>query len=125
MSALSLTEFCPDCGREWPAKFGRHNCNYNKRFVHNEAIVSDPGEPLPETIERLYSRMDRLTCRWQEYYELGDPGGKSPFRQSLDELDAAIGLLKRYRREMQSLAGHSHRWNEDDYCSVCGADGRA
>lgn len=125
MAALVLAEYCPNCGREWPSRLGSHNCNFTRRPVHNDAIVSDPHEPLPETIQRLYSRMDRLTCQSQHYYELGDPGGISPFRQSLNELDAAIGLLKRCRREMQTLAGHAHRWNDDDYCSICGADGRA
>ena len=123
MAALTLTEYCPDCGREWPARFGRHNCNYCRRPVHNDAIVSDPLEPLPETIQCLYSRMERLTCRAQQFFELGGHEGVPPCRQALNEIDSAIGLLKRYRREMQSLARHAHRWDDNHYCEICGADG--
>lgn len=63
--------------------------------------------------------------RSNQYYELGDAEGMPPYRQALNEIDAAIGRLKAARREMQQIAGHAHRWNDDDYCSVCGADGRA
>jgi hypothetical protein len=125
MAAQIIPEFCPNCDREWPACLGWHNCNYTRKPVHKDAIVSDPGEPLPDIIKSLYSRMESQTCRSQQYYELGDPGGISPYRQSLNEIDASIGLLKRYRREIQQLAGHTHRWDDDDYCSICGADGRA
>lgn len=29
------------------------------------------------------------------------------------------------RRARARRQSHDHTWNEDDYCSVCGADGRA
>lgn len=61
--------------------------------------------------------------RSAEYANLAGEG--DPYGDTLRDIDRTIGFLKRYRLEMQSLAGHEHRWNEDDYCDVCGADGRA
>lgn len=60
-----------------------------------------------------------------QYWENGDCDTFPPYRQALNEIDAAIGKLKAARREMQAIASHMHEWNDDDYCRICGADGRA
>lgn len=33
--------------------------------------------------------------------------------------------LEEEARVIRGYEGHSHDWNEDDYCNICGADGRA
>jgi hypothetical protein len=118
-------EVCSDCGREWPARLGRHNCNFSKRHVHIDAIIVAPGADLLESVQRLTSRMESEVCRSAEYADLG--GVESPYPAACGQIDAAIGHLKRFRAEMQRLAGHAHDFSErsNDYCSICGADGRA
>ena len=123
MAALSLTEFCPDCGREWPARFGKHNCNYSRRSVHNKAIVIDPHVSLSSAVDRLTGRMESDVCSFAQYADLAGEG--DPYGDALRDIDHVISMLKRFRAEVQQLSGHAHRWNDDDYCSLCGADGRA
>jgi hypothetical protein len=120
---LVQTEICPDCGREWPHRFGRHNCNFSRRYVHNNARVIQPGAALLASVRCLSERLQDETMRSAEYAHLAGEG--DPYGDTLRDIDATIGYLKHFRREMQALAGHEHRWNEDDYCSICGADGRA
>jgi hypothetical protein len=125
MSEIPKAELCSDCGREWPAHLGRHNCNFNKRHVHKDSIIVEPNSNLLEAVQRLTSRMESELCRSAEYASLGDV--ESPYPEALGQIDAAIGHLKLFRAEMQLLAGHSHDFSEEnnDYCSICGADGRA
>lgn len=65
----------------------------------------------------------RESCNQMEGCD--NAGEPSPFPYILGDIDHAIGMLKRYRAEVQALATHAHEWNSDDYCNVCGADGRA
>lgn len=125
LTETSKIELCPDCGREWPAHLGRHNCNFNKRHVHKDSIIVEPNSNLLESVQRLTSRMESEVCRSAEYARLGDV--QSPYPEAYGQIDAAIGHLKKFRAEMQRLAGHSHDFSEgnNDYCSICGADGRA
>ena len=82
--------------------------------------------PLNEQVEHLTSILiSRSNHQQQAYVNSGPWDFASPYQQALNEIDAAIGRLKALRREMQSIARHSHEWNDNDYCSVCGADGRA
>jgi hypothetical protein len=125
MATMTAVEACPDCGREWPVKFGAHNCNFRRVQVHKDAIVIQPFADFPESVERLASRMRSETCRSAQYWDLAGGEGPHPYKQALNQIDYVIGQLKRARQEMQDLAGHKHRWDADDYCAVCGADGRA
>jgi len=120
---IHKVERCPDCDHEWPAHFGPHNCNFSRRHVHKNAIIAEPGDTLLSYVERLTSRMEAEVCKSAEYANLG--GDESPYPRTLGDIDAAIGHLKRFRAEMQLLAGHTHNWDGSDYCSICGADGRA
>jgi hypothetical protein len=82
--------------------------------------------PLNEQVEYLSSVLIDRANREQQSYDLGGPFDfPSPYRDALNQIDAAIGRLKSMRREMQRVASHSHDWNDNDYCSVCRADGRA
>lgn len=38
--------------------------------------------------------------------------------------EARLALLKVYR-DVRELQKHVHQWTGDDYCAICGADGRA
>jgi hypothetical protein len=41
------------------------------------------------------------------------------------QIGRAIALLKRAHAELSELEAHAHVWGDDDYCAICGADGRA
>ncbi len=41
------------------------------------------------------------------------------------DAETAIKLLSATIEEIKQLQAHSCRWTQDDYCSICGADGRA
>lgn len=123
METLNAPQICSNCGQEWPSRFGSHNCNFHREYIHNKAIVCQPGASLLVSIERLASRLEREACRTAEGCDLSGEG--IPYVSELGQVDAAIGYLKRFRAELQSLSQHKHDWNADDYCSICGRDGRA
>lgn len=122
---LSATEYdaCPNCGQEWPSRYGPHICNMRREYVHNKAIIMRPGAGVLESLERLTIRHMDEAKRSAEYADLG--GAASPYPELLADVDAAIGFLKRYRASLQALSKHAHDWNASDYCTICGADGRA
>lgn len=45
--------------------------------------------------------------------------------QPLDPYKELETLLETELKNVRELRKHPHDWNEDDLCSVCGADGRA
>lgn len=116
---------CPDCGNDYEPRFGKHGCNMRRVHVHNKAIIIDPFEEFSSAVLRLYERLEDSTMKSAEYWDLSGGEGPNPYRRSLNQIDAAIGMLKRQRSEMQRLARHVHDYNENDYCTICGADGRA
>lgn len=91
---------------------------------HNSIVIS-PFTPFSEQVTTLIERNEALVLRCQESFELGDCEGISPYQDALNQIDASIGLLKRARRRMQKLAKHIHDFGKNDYCTICGADGRA
>lgn len=59
--------------------------------------------------------------RSQEYWDLGglsDSDGPAPLAALETALLAALA-------DVRELRAHAHVWGENDYCSICGADGRA
>lgn len=122
-ASQSSTDICPNCGKEWPARFGWHNCKMHRQYVHNNAIVLEPGANLLESIQRLAARFEGEATRRAEYASSG--GDESPYPTALGEIDAVIGFLKRFRADIQALSVHQHKWDSNDYCVFCGADGRA
>lgn len=72
----------------------------------------------------LQGMLDGLTRRYQSW-ELGGCDEPDPYTEALKMIDSTIGELKRERRYVQRLREHLHEWGEDDYCLICGADGRA
>lgn len=57
-------------------------------------------------------------CRFNEFADLGG-------YDAVNAYDSVIEMLERGLSEARALRGHEHKWNSDDQCSVCGADGRA
>jgi len=82
---------------------------------------------LVDSVEQIAAFYPSLVNRAEQWFELSGVSGnvRSPYQVSLNHIDAAIGRLKRLRKEMQDLSVHRHEWSEDDYCIYCGADGRA
>lgn len=52
-------------------------------------------------------------------------GGAEDVKAMRRQLQEAIAEARRDLREFESLLNHAHQWNEDDYCDICGADGRS
>lgn len=48
--------------------------------------------------------------------------GESEYATALRDLKAE---LVDFIAAIDEIVSHQHRWNENDYCSICGADGRA
>ena len=46
------------------------------------------------------------------------PPRKAPY-------DQIVEILKHYIEEVETLRNHVCEWDENDYCIICGADGRA
>ena len=93
--------------------------------VPENSLMVPRDYALDQQISWLVDQAMNAANRRQQYYELGECAEISPYRQTLNEIDSAIGKLKRLRKEMQEIAGHAHAWDDNDYCKVCGADGRA
>lgn len=74
---------------------------------------------------KVLSDIAHETAKQYEYYDLGGADGESPYDTTLKDLDHLIGALKRARQAVQAMAAHTHEWSSNEYCMVCGADGRA
>lgn len=120
--ALSI---CDGCGLEYDGRFGKHGCNFQRLAVHKDALVIQPSTEFSDAVRRLCERLHDNATRTSHYWELGGAEGPSPYADAMKQIDATIGQLKRVRADLQKLDGHIHHWNEDDYCDICGMDGRA
>ena len=70
-------------------------------------------------------RLPRAAARSAEYAELAGEHGADVYLCAVDQLDALLRAIKEAKADLASLRRHAHEWNEDNYCSVCGADGCA
>lgn len=61
----------------------------------------------------------------QERYELSGADGDSPYAETMAALEELERVVPRLKAELQALMSHAHTWNDNEYCRVCGADGRA
>lgn len=116
-------DICTNCGRDWPAKFGAHRCKMVAVRIHENAVVVEPRDQMRDAIQRIAHRFERELCRSAEYADIG--GDESPYPAALRDIDATIGFLKRFRADIQKLRTHRHKYDSNDYCTICGADGRA
>jgi hypothetical protein len=70
----------------------------------------------------------RRAARSEEYYYLAGLGlsdAPRPYHKSKRDLQRLIGYANREIKAIQQLERHTHEWDEEDYCMICGADGRA
>lgn len=81
--------------------------------------------PLNESVVSLAEGLERRASREAQYWDLAGCEGPSPYTQALNEVDAAIGALKRARRQIQHMRNHEHRWGGEGFCTICGWDGNA
>lgn len=119
---MASLDLCQNCGRPWPARFGAHNCNFHRAYIHNNAVVVPPGSALLDSVKQLTNLHEREACISAQYADLG--GESSPYPQILGDIDQTIELLKQHRQRVQFLARHIHEWGADDCCIHCFADGR-
>lgn len=74
---------------------------------------------------RYISALPQRAARAAEYADLSGEDGRAVYRSAQRDLEAVIREARAAARAIKALAGHVHVWNDDDYCSACGADGRA
>ena len=79
--------------------------------ARDEADARYAYGPLPDMI--------RAATKRQQLYELGGADDE------LSPLEALIADLKTAIEEADAMLHHAHVWNGEDYCDICGADGRA
>ena len=70
------------------------------------------------------------TARRQEFFDLGGPDpetgdARAPYPVTQRRIGVAIRELRKAAREIKALRAHTHDFGRDDFCQVCGADGRA
>ena len=75
-------------------------------------------------IDSLCASLVTATARSAEYADLG---GYADSRTVYRSVQTRLGRIAgRTRRDLTGLANHQHDWSgENDYCAICGADGRA
>ena len=74
-------------------------------------------------IESALSSLPSIAAREAGSAELA--GERAPYADIMARLSHLIGEAKVIHAQIGALASHSHDWNDDDYCVICGADGRA
>lgn len=69
--------------------------------------------------DRFIAEMNRSA----RYAELGDEDPTQAYIAAKRTLLRARLTINQLLNEVHGLRNHSHRWNGDDYCAICGADG--
>jgi len=64
-------------------------------------------------------------CRSAEHAELAGECGAAVYDAAIVDAEAEIMYLKQYIADLKELRTHEHQWDSNDYCTLCGADGRA
>lgn len=94
----------------------------NNPVTYQDAIRACPVDLVHALTDRLPSLWSQV-AREREYADLG--GYEDPCEHRQKEIAHLIGKLKRAHAELGQLRRHAHEWGSDDYCLICGADGRA
>ena len=66
-------------------------------------------------------------CKRRQYEELGDVSDDegNAYDDAIEVLSKLQAFIDTSLVEIKELKAHFHQWSEDEYCVVCGADGRA
>jgi hypothetical protein len=91
-------------------------------------LIQSGERTLEEFISAALPAAFYRACHVNEQCELAGVGREDYCGSSADllrQIDASIGRLRRFGQTVQELDSHAHVWGEDDYCTICGADGRA
>jgi hypothetical protein len=75
-----------------------------------------------QAIGRWVNELDLIIGRATREHEYWDLGG---IFEGIDPLEALTKALQCALKDVRSLRRHQHEWGEDDYCVICGRDGRA
>ena len=93
----------------------------NMRRDRAEELRQEYKEMEQAAIDRyaleLWPLVSKAT-RDDEYYYLGGCDGPRPLYALQKALQQALADVRRIRY-------HQHQWNDNDYCDICGNDGRA
>ena len=73
-------------------------------------------------IETAALSLPNAVARSAEYAGLAGEDGRDVYKEAIDRISRALGVA---RRDLLALRDHRHEWSDEDYCAVCGADGRA
>lgn len=101
ISQLDLTASCDHCYAE-PCR------------------CDDPDLWLERDTSSYHADLMMLVRKATRSDEYADLAGEVPTK--LRALKAAAEAIA---KDIETLLGHEHEWNDSDYCSICGADGRA
>lgn len=55
----------------------------------------------------------------------GDVSASEVYGDAVGDLASIIEDAQALMREMKQLQSHEHEWDDQSYCTLCGADGRA
>lgn len=78
------------------------------------------------TMEDAYAIVRRVERAEQTSRIVGDAEGlREAYIAAARELGQQIADAKQALRDLATLRQHRCDWNDEDYCNVCGADGRA
>jgi hypothetical protein len=87
--------------------------------LHTQVTAWDLLRALMDRLESLPTEAARVA----QYADLaGEPSDYPRYQNDISHL---IGRLKRVHQELGYLRRHRHDWDDQDYCAICGADGRA
>lgn len=86
-------------------------------------------QKIKELIENLPYYV-RETTNKQNRFDLSDidlsgfPGEQTPYGEAISLLMALRCELEPIIQTLEELKKHTHKWDANDYCSICGTDGR-
>ena len=86
------------------------------------------GEDWLDMADEMLAGLPREIAKEQEYYDLAGLGceeAEAPYDTVLRRIKEVGRLLDETRVKLVALRRHTHAWQDNDYCSICGADGRA
>lgn len=93
--------------------------------MENRVIQVDTQENLYANVHHLVSAAIRRAKRSAENASLAGEPAAPVYDDLLEELATVRDSMAEYIQEVTELKDHRHEWNENEFCNICGADGRA